>query len=186
MLRYLKGTIDYGLTFQEIWLPWYDNLLKCWLGNDPNDIRSTSGYYTYLVDHLISWSSKKQSVISKSSTYSEYKAIALACVEITWICSILKELDIRLESTPLLLGHSISAIAITTDQILHSKTKYIEIDIHFVRGKVKKKEVEIPFVSNNDQIVDVLTKPLTYPKFSFFKDKSLYKRLKFKKGCWNH
>ena len=109
--------------------------------------------------------------------------MALACIEITWICSVHKELDIRFESTPLLLGDSISAVAITTNPILHSKTKHIEINIQFVRDKVEKKEVEITFVSNNDLIVDVLTKPLTYPKFSFFKGKSLSKRLKFKKGC---
>lgn len=54
---------------------------------------------------------------------------------------------------------------------MHSKTNHIEIDIHFVRDKVERKEVEITFVSTNDQFADLLTKPLTYPKFSFFRSK---------------
>ena len=97
--------------------------------------------------------------------------MALACSELTWICSILKELDVKLQNTPLLLSDSTSAAAIATNPVMHSKTKHIEIDIHFVRDKVERKEVEIAFVSTNDQVADILTKPLTYPKFSFFRSK---------------
>ncbi|KAH9704463.1 retrovirus-related pol polyprotein from transposon RE1 [Citrus sinensis] len=140
-------------------------------GSDPDDRRSTSGYCIYLSDNLVSWSSKKQSVVSKSSAESEYRAMALACAEITWICSVLKEINVKLSCTPLLLSDSTSAAAIATNPVLHSKTKHIEIDIHFVRDMVEKKEVEVAFVSSNDQIADVLTKPLTYPKFSFFRNK---------------
>ena len=69
------------------------------------------------------------------------------------------------------MSDSTSAAASATNPVLHSKTKHIEIDIHFVRDMVEKKEVEVAFVSSNDQIADVLTKPLTYPKFSFFRNK---------------
>ena len=168
VLRYLKETIDYGLVFKKsscLDLIAYSD--ADW-GSDPDDRRSTGGYCIYLGDNLVSWSSKKQSVVSKSSAESEYRAMALASAEITWICSLLKELGVKLNSTPLLLSDSTSAAAITTNLVLHSKTKHIEIDIHFVRDKVEKKEIEIAFVSSSDQTTDVLTKPLTYSKFSFF------------------
>ncbi|KAH9658913.1 hypothetical protein KPL70_023664 [Citrus sinensis] len=171
VLRYLKETIDYDLSFRKsdsFDLVAYSD--ADW-GSDPDDRRSTSGYCIYLGDNLVSWSSKKQSVVSKSSAESEYRAMALACTEITWICSVLKEINVKLSCTPLLLSNSTSAAAIATNPILHSKTKHIEIDIHFVRDMVEKKEVEVAFVSTNDQIANVLTKPLTYPKFSFFRNK---------------
>ncbi|KAH9760863.1 hypothetical protein KPL70_000309 [Citrus sinensis] len=171
VLRYLKETIDYGLTFKKsdsFDLVAYSD--ADW-GSDPDDRRSTSGYCVFLSDNLISWSSKKQSVVSKSSAESEYRAMALASAEITWICSLLKELGLKLNCTPLLLSDSTSAAAIATNPVLHSKTKHIEIDVHFIRDKVEKKEIEIAFVSNNDQTADVLTKPLTYSKFSFFRNK---------------
>ncbi|KAH9666887.1 ABC transporter G family member 40 [Citrus sinensis] len=171
VLSYLKETVDYGLSFRKS--DSFDLIAYSdadW-GSDPDDRRSTSGYCIYLGDNLVSWSSKKQSVVSKSSVESEYRAMALACAEITWICSVLKEINVKLSYTPLLLSDSTSAAAIATNPVLHSKTKHIEIDIHFVRDMVEKKEVEVAFVSSNDQIADVLTKPLTYPKFSFFRNK---------------
>lgn len=136
-----------------------------------DDRRSTSEYCMYLSENLISWSSKKQNVISKSSAEFEYRAMALACSDLTWICLLLKELDIKLKITPLLLSDSTSATNIATNPVLHSKTKHIEIGIHFVRDKVEKKKVEIAIVSSNDQVANVLTKPLIYLKFSFFKGK---------------
>ena len=171
VLKYLKETIDYGLIFKKfdcLDLIAYSD--ADW-GSDPDDRRSTSGYCIYLGDNLINWSSNKQSVVSKSSTELEFRAMALASVEITWICSLLKELGVKPNCTPLLLSDSTSVVAIATNLVLHSKTKYIEIDIHFVKDKVEKKEIEIVFVSSSDQTVDVLTKPFTYSKFNFFQNK---------------
>ena len=171
VLRYLKETVDYSLNFKKSGS--FDLVAHSdadW-GSDLDGRRSTNGYCIYLGDNLVSWSSKKQSVVSKSSAESKYRGMALACAEITWICSVLKEINVKLSCTPLLLSDSTSKAAIATNLVLHSKTKHIEIDIHFVRDKVEKKEVEIAFVSTNDQIADVITKPLIYPKFSFFRKK---------------
>ena len=115
----MKETIDYGLSFRKL-----DSLDLIaysdadW-GSDPDDRRSTSGYCIYLGDNLVSWSSKKQSVVSKSLAESEYRAMALACAEITWICSVLKEINVKLSCTPLLLSDSTSAAAIATNPVLH-------------------------------------------------------------------
>ncbi|KAH9726481.1 retrovirus-related pol polyprotein from transposon RE2 [Citrus sinensis] len=83
VLRYLKETIDYGMTFKRS-----DSLdpviyTDAYWGSDIDDKRSTSGYCVFLGENLISWSSKKQSIISKSSAESEYRAMALACSKLT-------------------------------------------------------------------------------------------------------
>ena len=122
VLRYVKETIDYGLTFKKS--DSFDLIAYSdadW-GSDPDDRRSTSGYYVYLGDNLISSSSKKQSVVSKSSVEFEYRAMALTSAEVTWICSLLKELGIKLSCTPMLLTDSTSVATIATNPVLHSKT----------------------------------------------------------------
>ena len=106
VLRYLKETVDYGLSFRKS--DSFDLIAYSdadW-GSDLDDRRSTSGYCIYLGDNLVSWSSKKQSVVSKSSAEFEYRAMALACAEITWICSVIKEINVKLNCTPLLLSGS--------------------------------------------------------------------------------
>lgn len=140
VLRYLKEAVDYGLMFKKS--SFLDLVVYSYAdwGSDPDDRHSTSGYCVYLGENLTNWSSKKQSVVSKSSAESEYRAMALACTEITWVCYVLTVLKIKLQNAPLLLSDSTSVTAIVTNHVLHSKTKHIEIDIHFVRDKVKKKK----------------------------------------------
>lgn len=184
VLRYLKEAVDCGLMFKQsnyLDLVTYSN--ADW-SSDLDDRRSISGYCVFLGGNLISWHSKKQSVISKSSAESEYGAMDIACLEITWVCSVMKELDLKLLSSPLLLSDGTSSAIIATNPMLHPKTKHIEIDFHFFRDKVERKKVEIAFVSSNDQTADIITKPLTYLKFNLFRSnlKVFSKDLNLRRG----
>jgi hypothetical protein len=92
ILRYIKGTLSHGLTFQScshLALHAYSD--ADWAGC-PDDRRSTTGFAVYLGSNLISWSSKKQPTVSRSSTEAEYKSLAVTAAELTWISSLLKEL----------------------------------------------------------------------------------------------
>ena len=80
-------------------------------------------------------------------------------------------MKIEVEGTPIILSDSTSAAAITANPVYHSKTKRFEIDLHLIKDKVTKGELEIGFVASKDQIADVLTKPLPYYKFSQFRSK---------------
>ena len=102
VLRYLKETQDYGLKFVK------EGELKViaftdadW-GSDLDDRRSTGAYCVYLGNNLISWSSKKQSVVTKSSAESEYRALAAAVSEITWIKSLFLEIDLCCVEKPVI------------------------------------------------------------------------------------
>ncbi|XP_062114749.1 uncharacterized mitochondrial protein AtMg00810-like [Humulus lupulus] len=171
VLRYLKGTLHYGLHIsycERLNLVGYSD--ADW-GCCPDDRRSIAGYCVYLGDSLVSWSSKKQAVVSRSSTESEYRALAHVASEITWIKSLLKEFQFKLLERPVTWCDNISASALASNPVYHARTEHIEIDVHFVRDKVLKKELEIRYIPTSDQIADCLTKSITQSRFQVLVDK---------------
>jgi hypothetical protein len=84
ILRYLQGTPDYGLLLRQ-------SSSSDWVGC-PDTRRSTSGYAVFLGDNLISWSVKRQTVVSRSSAEAEYRAVANSVAEATWLRQLLCEL----------------------------------------------------------------------------------------------
>ena len=141
----------------------------------------------YLGDNLVAWSSRKQGMVARSSAESEHRAMTLCSTEITWINSLLNELKIEVEGTPIILSDSTSAVVIPTNPVYDSKTNHFEIDLYFIRDKVTKGELEISFVARKDQIADVLTKPLPYYKFNQFIGKLIIfdKTLSLREGVEN-
>nr|XP_016447530.1 PREDICTED: uncharacterized mitochondrial protein AtMg00810-like [Nicotiana tabacum] len=128
------------------------------LGGDIDDRKSTTGFAIYLGNHLISWSSRKQRAVSRSSTEAEYRAIAATTSEITWVEFLLREIGCFISS-------NLSATYLTANPIFHSRTKHMEIHFHFVRDKVRAKTLLVRYVSSLDQVADLLTKPLSKSRF---------------------
>ncbi|XP_068323258.1 uncharacterized mitochondrial protein AtMg00810-like [Pyrus communis] len=165
ILRYLRGTMDWGVCFRPEDLDIQAYTDADWAG-DPNDRRSTTGFVVFLGSNPISWSSKKQHTVSRSSTEVEYRAMATTTAEIIWIQQLLKDLHISSSVPPLLHCDNISAMALATNPVLHSKAKHIEVDCHFVRERVQQGIISLQFVSSTDQYADILTKGLCSPSFS--------------------
>lgn len=158
LLRYLKDIIHLRLQFYNkgaLQLYYFSN--SDW-ACDRDDRKSVAGFAVYLGPNLVSWSSKKQAVVSKSSTEAEYRSLAHAASEVPWIQSLLGELNIKLSSTPMMWCDNQEAIALAYNPVYHAKTKHVELDIHFIRDKVTAKEIEVCFVPSQDQTADVLTK----------------------------
>jgi hypothetical protein len=101
----------------------------------------------------------------RSSTESEYKALANDSAELIWIKSLLSELRVSLPCAPILFCDNIGATYLTSNPIYHARTKHIEIDYHFVRDQVAEKGLTVRFIYGADQIADVLTKPLPARRF---------------------
>ena len=168
VLRYLAGTPDVALHFKpssRFDLQAYSD--ADWAGN-PDDRKSTSGYCVFLAGNLISWSSKKQHVVARSSTESEYRSLALATAEIIWIQSLLQELGVRLAGCPVLWCDNIGARSLASNPVYHARTKHIELDIHFVRDRVLSQQLDIRYVDSAYQIADLFTKPLPIHSFASF------------------
>jgi hypothetical protein len=137
-LRYLKNTIFHGVTISKT----SSNTLTCfsdadWAGS-LDDQKSTSAYLLFLGNTPISWSSKKQRAIARSSTEAEYRALATAAAESVWLLSLLQELKFCLSQPPLLLCDNLGATHLSFNPVQHSRMKHIQIDIHFVRVGCEK------------------------------------------------
>jgi hypothetical protein len=117
----------------------------------PDGTRSTFGYCVLLGKNILSWSSKKQPTVSRSNIESEYKVIANAAVELTWIQTLLRELGVISPKQPILYCDNIGATYLTSNPIYYAHTKHIEIDYHFVRDMVAKKILEVCFIFGKDQ-----------------------------------
>ncbi|KAJ3699566.1 hypothetical protein LUZ61_003271 [Rhynchospora tenuis] len=171
VLRYLKGTIHHGLHLQaspNLCINAYTD--ADWAGC-PDERKSTTGYAVYLGCNLISWSSKKQHTVARSSTEAEYRSMAMATAELLWIQSLLGELGVRLNIAPVLWCDNLGATFLAANPVFHARTKHIELDFHFIREQVATKRLNIQFLCSADQIADVLTKPLPSPRFKLLSDK---------------
>lgn len=84
---------------------------------------------------------KKERKVSRSSTEAEYRALASATTEVYWLQSLLSEIGFPLASKPMLWCDNLSATYLTVTPIFHSRSRHLEIDFHYVRDKVLKKEI---------------------------------------------
>jgi histone deacetylase 1/2 len=123
----------------------------------------------FLGDNLISWTTKKQATVSRSSTEVEYKALASATAEMTWVQNLLTELRVPHARVARLWCDNLGAKYLSANPIFHARTKHIEIDYHFVRERVANKVLDIRFIASGDQVADGFTKVLPVAKLRQFR-----------------
>jgi hypothetical protein len=165
ILRYLKSTITHTFCIHRNSSKQPTTFLNSNWASCPDDRCPTSSYCVLLGKNLLSWSSKKQPTVSHSSTESEYKAIANASAELVWIQTLLDELGIVSPRPPVLHCDNIGAIYLTSNPLYHACTKHIKIDYHFVQAMVAAKTLDVRFISDQDQLAYILTKPLVAARF---------------------
>nr|KYP75929.1 hypothetical protein KK1_020141 [Cajanus cajan] len=169
ILRYLQGTITHGFHFRR---PTNMALMAFsdfdW-GSDLDDRKSTTRYCVYFGNNLVSWSSRNQRVVSRSSTEAEYLGLAVVTTEIVWIKSLLSELQVN-TTAPTIYCDNLGDVMLAANPIMHS-TKHFELDLYFVRDKVLTRDIQVFHLPSQFQVADILTKSITGPPFESFRRK---------------
>jgi hypothetical protein len=162
ILRYVQGSLHHGLTFRPGPLTLTAYTDSDWAG-DPMDRRSTTGLIIFLGHNPITWQSKKQPTVSRSSTEAEYRALANCTADLSWVRMVLQDLGVFLCHPPTIWCDNLSALALATNPVFHARTKHVEVDYHFIREKVTNKDIQLHHISTEDQLADLLTKALSSP-----------------------
>lgn len=166
VFRYLKKTKDLWLTYggegeQVSGFTDAD-------GNTAEDRRATSGFAFVINGGAVSWSAKRQELVTLSTTESEYVAATHAAKEALWLRSLISQVfDISLVPTPLHSDNQ-SAIALAKDHQYHARTKHIDIRYHFIRWIIDEGKIRLIYCPTNDMVADIFTKALPSPKVKHF------------------
>jgi hypothetical protein len=170
VMRYLKGTIEYGIKYGADCLFRLQGYSDSDWDGSVTDCKSTSRCCFSLGSCMISWFSRKKPVLF-STAEAEYMAACLACTEVVWLRKLLSGLiDIELDATSIYCDNQ-SCIKLSMNSVFHDKSKHIGIKYRFIRDMVEKGAMKLHYVATNEQVADVLTKPMSKVKFEYFRDK---------------
>ena len=160
ILRYLKMTPGKGLFFQRTTKKEIEIFSDTDWAGSVTDRRSTSGYCSFVWGNLVTWRSKKQSVVARSSAEAEFRAMAQGICERIWLNRLLEELRVPSKHPIVLYCDNQAAISIAKNPIHHDRTKHVEIDRHFIKEKIEEGFFKVSFTPTNCQTADILTKAL--------------------------
>nr|GEU76496.1 ribonuclease H-like domain-containing protein [Tanacetum cinerariifolium] len=169
ILRYVRGTVDFGLQLYASATTTLVGYTDADWADCPSIRRSTFGYYVFLGDNLLSWSSKRQHTISRSSAEAEYRGVANVVAETAWLHNLLRELHSPLSSTTLVYCDNDSVVYQFDNPVQYQLTKHIEIDIHFVHDMVQTGHIRVLHVPSRYQYADIFTKGLPTALFEDFR-----------------
>lgn len=170
VLRYLAGTKTHKLTYSKSDSPTLTGYSDADWANCEVTRKSTSGIIVYLNNAPVYWRSKRQPIVTMSTTEAELVALTELALQVKWLRNMLSE-DIRIpfHATPLLCDNN-STVTLAKDPIASDRTKHIEVRHRKVQQLVETKEVEVIWVPTEKQRADVLTKPLPRPAFIKLKE----------------
>lgn len=171
LLRYLKRAPGRGVLLK----PTENFQLRAFVDADwgacLDTRRSVTSFCIFLGESLISWKSKKQPMVSRSSAEVEYRTFAAVTSELFWIDHLLHDLQIKILQPTVVYCDNQAAITIASNPFFHERTKHIEIDCHFVRDKIIEGFIKLLPVRSSLQLADVFTKSIASTSLQIIMDK---------------
>nr|XP_017187364.2 uncharacterized protein LOC108173209 [Malus domestica] len=165
VLRYLKGSIGRGILIRNnnhTHISGYTD--ADWVGN-ALDRKSITGFCTFVGGNLVTWKSKKQSVVAGSSAEAKYRAMASTACELNRLKNLLLDLGFPHQQPMSLYYDNQAAMHIALNHVFHERTKHIEVNCHYVRNQVQSKVIDTHFICCHDQLADIFIKGLLFATF---------------------
>jgi hypothetical protein len=138
-------------------------------GNEPTLGLNTSGAMFYLGEFLVSWLSKKQSLVSLSTAEVEYIAATTCCTEVLWMKQTLIDIQVEYDELIPIYYDNTSAINISKNPVMHSKMKHIPIKYHFLQEQVVENNNRVEYVGTKEQVANIFTKPFPREAFEYLR-----------------
>jgi hypothetical protein len=168
VVKYLKGNPGQGIFLRAD----CDLQLYAWCDSDwascPLTRRSLSSWLVLLGNSPISWKTKKQHTVSRSSAEAEYRSLATTTCELKWLKELLSFLGVSHPRPMKVYCDSQAAMHIAANPVFHERTKHIGVDCHFVRDKLLRGNISTYYVSTHTQLADIFTKALGKQQFDYF------------------
>jgi hypothetical protein len=165
ILRYLKSCPGKGILFSNHGHLKVEGYTDADWAGCLDDRRSTSGYCVFVGGNLVSWRSKKQSVVARSTAEAEFRSMVSGLCELMWLKILLSELRLFDGAPMCLYCDNQAAVNIVHNPVHHDRTKHIEIDRHFIKEKLNEGVLKITYVRSSDQLADILTKGVSVASF---------------------
>ncbi|GKE03752.1 ribonuclease H-like domain, reverse transcriptase, RNA-dependent DNA polymerase [Tanacetum coccineum] len=165
VLRYVKGTKDYGITYKHNGGNKIHGFSDSSYGVNTQEGKGTTGIIFYYGESPISWSTQKQATVALSSCESEFIAATAAATQALWLKRLLSKLTHSQEEKVTIQVDNKSAIALMKNPVFHGRSKHIDTKYHFIRECVEKEDIQVEFINGEYQKADILTKAL--PKIKF-------------------
>lgn len=164
-LRYLRGTLDFGLFYKRE----FDSIPKVYTDSDCagdiDDRKSTSGYVFLLSKAAVCWSSRKQAIVTLSSTEAEYVAATSCACHCVWVKGILQQFNTKPCQCFEILCDNSSSIKLSKNPVMHKRTKHIDVRYHYLRDLTSQEVVKLVFCGTEEQVADIMTKPVKLKTF---------------------
>lgn len=165
ILRYLQGTKDFGLFYKKGEKMELVGFTDSDYAGDQDDRRSTSGFIFMFGTGAVSWSSKKQQIVTLSTTEAEFIAATACACQAIWIRRILEELQVQQIGATTVFCDNNSAIKLSKNPVLHGRSKHIDVRYYFLRDLSNDGMINLVYCRSEDQVADIQTKPLKLAAF---------------------
>ncbi|KAA8531151.1 hypothetical protein F0562_005935 [Nyssa sinensis] len=161
----LPGTSDFGILYKKGTKDGLIGFSDSDYAGDLDDRRSTSGHVFTMGSAVVSWSSKKQPIVTLSTTEAEFVATTSCACQAVWLRRLLGKLNFHQQDPTPTFCDNISAIKLSKNPVLHGRSKHMDVRFYFLRDLCNDGTIDLIFCKSEDQDADILTKPLKLPVF---------------------